>query len=174
MKGENVISLMVAMFALIAAVLFVPILNFTMKTDDTSQGLVDNAVHTFVDNVRKSGKITAEEYETMMSTINKAQPLCDIHIRYGKEKYISDDNGTNVEDYYDEYGETQILDIIYTDTGDNNEFMMKKGDYIHVTVQNTTPTFGNKMLSIIIPSAATAKTIVATYGGHVLQNGYEK
>lgn len=175
MKEEtNVLSVMFAVFLLIIAVIFVPVLNTSLNADETSQGIIDNAVHTFVDDARKSGKITATDYEQMMASINTAQPLCDIHITYGKEKYMSEDNGTNIYEYHDEYGETQILDVIYTDAGDNEEFMMKKGDYLHVTVQNTTPTFGMKLFSLFIPKASTAKTITTTYGGYVLQNGYDK
>lgn len=173
MKENNVLSMMFAGFLLILAVLITPALNYSLKADDTSQGIIDNAVHTFVDDARKSGKITATDYEQMMSSINIAQPLCDIHITYGKEKCITEDNGTNIYTYHDEYGETQILDVIYTDTGDNEDFMMKKGDYLHVTVQNTTPSFGMKLYSMFIPKAATAKTITTTYGGYVLQNGYD-
>lgn len=170
MKEENVLSPMFAGVMLLIAAIFIPTLIIFLNTDSSSQGIIDNAIHEFIDDARKSGKITAWDYENMMTTINHAQPLCDIHITHGKEQYLAD-NG--IYQYHEEYGETQILDVIYTDTGENQDYLMKKGDYIHITVQNTTPTFGTKIYSLFVPKAAEAKTIAATYGGYILQNGYE-
>jgi len=162
---------MIALAMIIVGIYFTPILIITMQTDNSSQDIIDNAVQEFVDDARKSGKITATDYEKMMMIINTAHPLCDIHIIYGEELYIPDGNNAPYQ-YYDEKGESQILDVIYTDQGDTKDFLMKKGDYIKVSVKNTTPSFGTRIFSLVIPNATSTTTIMVTHGGNVLQNGY--
>lgn len=147
-----------------------PVLNISLKADETSQKIIDNAVQEFVDNARSSGKITAYEYEQMMGTINKAHPLCDVTITYGRNTFIPD-NTEEVYQYHDHYNHDYILDIIYTNTGDNQDFYMSKGDYLKVMVKNSTPTFGTKVLSMFIPNSLNAKTIASSYGGYIEENG---
>lgn len=168
---DDILGRIIMPFAIVLALIIVPVLDIALKADESSQKIIDNAVQEFVDNSRSSGKVTASEYEKMMNTINRAQPLCDIHITYGKETFIPD--GTNeFYGYHDDYNEIHILDTIYTDYGENMDFLMSKGDYLKVTVRNSNPTFGSKILSMFIPNAANAITIATSYGGFVEENGY--
>lgn len=163
-------STMIAGFLAIVTLIFMPVMNVALQADNVSQNVIDNAVQEFVDDSRSSGKITAHEYEKMMDSINRAQPLCDIHITCGHKKYVPDVSGT-VMDYHDENGETVILDSLYTDSGETSDYLLKKGDYLHVTVKNTTPSNGMKILSLFIPSSKSATTIYTTYGGYVEEDG---
>jgi len=159
--------------ALVIGIFILPTMNITLSVDDTSQKVIDNAVQEFVDNCRSSGKITVFEYENMIQTINNAQSLSNVHITYGKESFVPDDTGEGVYRYHNHFGEAYILDVLYPDIGENQDFYMAKGDYLHVTVENTEPTLGANIYSLFVQEAQKTPSIFTSYGGYVENNGWK-
>jgi len=97
--------------------------------------------------------------------------LCDVHIIFGRNTFIPNSPNDTYQ-YHDEYNESYILDRIYTNFGENQDFLMAKGDYLQVTVKNSTPTFGVRVFSMFVPNALNATTIASSYGGYVERNGH--
>jgi hypothetical protein len=56
------------------------------------------------------------------------------------------------------------------DSGTDVAYELKEGDYLKVVVYNTTPTLGDRLLSVFFMSAADSKTLFTSYGGYVGNN----
>ncbi len=169
---DDILGRIVSIIVLVIALVMVPVIVMAQQIDNTTQAQIDNAIEEFVDNARASGKITANEYEKMMRSINIAQPLCNVQIYYGKRFSMPDDESKSESyEYFDANNETYILNEIYTDAGDNEDFYMMKGDKLEVYVRSSSPTFGLSTLSVVLPKASTVTAIVTSYGGYVEHNG---
>lgn len=169
---ENILSGLIAPFLLCIALILVPVTDITLQADRVSQNVVDNAVQEFVDNARSSGKITHVEYEQLMGRVNAALPLSDVSILYGEKSAVPGDEPQTYEVYHEHVPMEAILDTLYPDVGSYGDFLMKDGDYLSVTVKNTTDTLGTKLLSIFLSRAAGSTSVYSVYGGYVRENGF--
>ena len=70
---DDVFGKILASVAGVLLLLFLPILCITLKAENTSQALIDNAVVEFVDNARATAQITPEAYEELDRTISAVQ-----------------------------------------------------------------------------------------------------
>ncbi len=146
---------------------FLPVLNISLKSDNTSQAYIDNAVVEFVDNARATGQITDEAYEKMCSKIDLIQPFCDIQISHSSKYAVGDGHG-GYEICYFAYQKSDILDTIYTQSGENKPYYLKHGDFLQVTVVNTQPTLATKLYRLIMPQYNPNNvTLYTCYSGYV-------
>lgn len=149
---------------------FLPILCISLKKDNTSQAYIDNAVVEFVDNARATGQITDEAYEKMCSKIDAIQPFCDVQISHSSKYAVGDGNGGYEVCYFD-YQKQDILDTIYTSSGENETYYLKNGDFLQVTVVNTQPTLATKLYRLILPRYNPNNvTLYTCYSGYVGNN----
>jgi hypothetical protein len=151
----------------ILILLYIPLLIVGLKADNTSQAYIDNAVVEFVDNARATAKISPEAYEHLCKKIDSIQPFCEIQITHSEHNVFTDADGNCVDGYYDT-GKIDILDYIYTETGENRSYEMKLGDFLNVTVYNVKPTLGTKLYRLFIPGYAPNNHVLySTYSGYV-------
>lgn len=129
-----------------------PVMEFAGKSDELAQTVVQVAVSDFVNTVAAQGKITQVDYNKLISKLSATGNTYDIQI----EAQIIDDNprratttGSNYlvgeYKYYSVYTNT-ILDIV---NGKQEEYVLKKDDYIITTVKNTNTTIGTQFKNII-------------------------
>ena len=152
----------VAIF-LAAILMFVfPLLSVAERSDDISQLAVQTATNEFVDNSRSIGKITMDNYTTLVNTIAATGNAYDIEM----ELKVLDENigkksawtqgqviGENV--YYSIYT-SQIVEALQA--SENGVYNMKEGDIFSVSVKNT-----NKTMSQTIRGAFYSITGNDTY-----------
>jgi hypothetical protein len=146
---------------------YLPVMIYAVKMDNTSQSYIDNAVMEFVDDARASARITPEAYEEMLTKVYAAHSPCEVTIAHMSSYSVP--NGTSILTTREYYSKDEILQVMYPDTGDPTDYVMKKGDYLKVTVTNETPTLGGRLLSIIIPNYDW-HTLFTSYGGYVGNN----
>lgn len=175
--SDTLVTVVAILLAAILMFIF-PLLAVSEQSDSISQLTVQSAVAEFVDNSRAIGKITMENYNKLVGTINATGNSYDIEL----ELKILDENigkksawtqgtviGENV--YYSIYT-SQIIDVI-SDAGKNKGvYIMKEGDILSCTVKNTNKTLSQSIRGIFYSiSGSDTYTIAAQHAGIVTANG---
>ena len=156
----------------IAAILMFifPLVTMSDRTDDVAQLTVETAITEFVDEIRTTGKITADSYSKFIETITSTGNTYDVTM----EAQILDENpgkkatqsnmdkiGENV--YYSTYT-SQIEEEITN----NGVYKLKEGDIITVTAKNTNQTFSQQIKNILYSVTGNdSYVIAASHGGIV-------
>lgn len=153
----------------------VPVMIIAQKQDSIAQNYIDNAVVEFVDNAKTAGKITPQAYEKLCNGVDMAHMLCEIKITHSSAYTVPTDVLDPATGYYEtatyrnDFIKEEILAVMYPDTGDNQDYRMKNGDYLKVEVINVTPTLGSRMVRMFTTKNPDV-TLMATYGGYVGNN----
>ena len=143
--GDTLVTIVAIVLAAILMFVF-PVMTMSDRTDEMSQLSVETATTEFVDTVRTTGKLTADNYDRFVQVINSTGNTYDIEM----EAKILDENpgkkttqvqadkiGENV--YYSKYT-SQLLDELYTEDGDKKSISFKEGDYFFFFFKNTNTT----------------------------------
>lgn len=164
---ERPIGMLISGVAGVILLFFLPIMCISLTRENTTQAYINTQVVKFVDNARATGKITDTAYEELCSSIDQVQPFCNIAIEH-QEKYVVPGNNDKPETCYFTNTKEEILSKIYTDTGENAEYNMRKGDFLDVTVYNTKPTLATRIYRLIMPMYNKSGVSVYTnYAGYV-------
>ena len=169
-------SVMTVVAIFLAAVLMFmfPLMSTADRSDDISQQVVQTATTQFVDNVRSTGKITQDKYESFTDTIASTGNAYDVDV----EVQILDENAnkktTQVQSskvgenyYYSEYN-TQIEQKL-AETG---TYTLKQGDIISVSVKNSNQTISQVLKNFMYRvSGGNTYNIAAADSGIVNVNG---
>lgn len=162
----------------IAAILMFifPLITMSDRTDDVSQLTVDIATTEFVDDIRKSGKITPDRYskyiENIGSTGNTYNVEIEVRILDENPKRDAIKNGNdsgakNKNVYYSIYT-SQIEDVLYN----NKEYYLKEGDIITVSAKNTNQTIAQQLKNFFYTVVGKDTYIIASsHGGLVVATG---
>lgn len=166
---EDIVADILAILAGVLILFILPLSIVTLNMDNTAQGLIDNAVVEFTDNARTTAVITAESYEKLCRAVDSAEKNCFIKITHSSKYAYSD--GSDIDYLYYDYTKDDILNTIYTPTGDNQKYRMKNGDYLSVTVYSTKATLGTKIYRMVLPGfGSDTHTIHSVYSGMVGNN----
>lgn len=171
--SDTLVTMIAILLAAILMFLF-PLLSISERNDDIAQLSVSTATSKFVDNSRAVGKITLENYEDLLNTINATGNAYDIEM----EVKVLDENigkksawiqgtviGENV--YYSIYT-SQIVEVLQQ-TG---IYTMKEGDIFSCTVKNTNKTLAQSIRGIFYSiSTGDNYTICAQSTGVCTANG---
>ena len=137
---------------LTAVLMFVfPLMTVSNTQDNIAQVSVQSLVAEFVNNVATKGKITQDDYNTFISKLYATGNTYDVQLEHKKmttnpNKGADDQIGENL--YYSVYNSV-IIDSIETGINYNEEYLMKKGDYIIVTVKNTNTTIASQIKNFV-------------------------
>lgn len=169
---------------LAAIIMFiVPLILISERNDDLSQMIASSATADFVNNVVKTGKITTDNYQNLVLSLQSSGNSYDIDL----EVKILDENASKVvtdvdvksvgnNAYYSIYT-TQIEDRLQrssanSDLNYNGKLILKQGDVIAVTVKNSNATFSQALKSFYYRATGSdIHIIVATSSGTVAING---
>jgi hypothetical protein len=178
--SDSLITIVAIFLAAILMFIF-PLMSVAERSDDISQLTVQSAVTDFVDTARSTGKITIDEYNTMINKIESTGNTYDVEI----EVKVLDENvgkksawtqgtviGENI--YYSVYT-SQILNYISSTTGNGDGvYTMKEGDIISVNVKNSNTTLSQTIRSVFYSVTGSGTyTIAAQSSGLVAANGVE-
>lgn len=164
---------------ILAAVLVfvVPLMTTAQRVDDVSQTDVETLTSNFIDEIRATGKLTADEYSKFLESLVATGNTYDVSIEFkildenpGKKstQTTKDKIGENV--YYSIYT-TQIEEVL-NDESQGNAYNLKQGDMISVTVRNTNLTLGQQLKNFGYKIVGNdTYTISASKSGMIVGNG---
>lgn len=171
--SDTLITIVAILLAAVLMFIF-PLLSVSERSDDISQLSIASATAEFVDNSRSIGKITMDNYTTLISKINATGNSYDVEL----EVKVLDENigkksawtqgtviGENV--YYSVYT-SQIVERLKAE----GVYVMKEGDIISASVKNTNKTLSQTIRGVFYSlSGSDVYSIMAQHSGIVTANG---
>lgn len=146
----------IGIFIAVVLMFLFPLIEVAGKNDDISQTVIQIAAANFVNEVSKEGKITRYSYDELVTKAYSTGNTYDIII----EARILDDNPerrtiTTEElkptegQYYSVYTNTILEKMEQKEqNGEVGEYLLKKDDYILVTIKNNNITLGSQLKGI--------------------------
>lgn len=176
--GDTLITIVAIFLASVLMFVF-PLMSISERNDDIALLSVQTATVEFVDNIRQTGKIKQDNYDSYIQTLAATGNSYDVEM----EVKILDENpgkkpaqgsgdkiGENI--YYSEYT-SQILDKM--DASKSKTMKLKEGDIISVNVKNTNTTIGQMLKNFFYSiSGNDSYKIAGSHSGVVMTNGSEK
>ena len=167
-------SAMVVVAIFLAAILmFVfPLMTMADKKDDITTLTVQTATTEFTNTIRTTGKLTQEKYDNFTQTLASTGNAYNVDIKVQvldenpakKESSATAKIGDNI--YYVIYT-TQVLDAI-----SNGDSVLKEGDIVSVTVENTNVTIGQQLRNFMYKvTGNNSSAVTASASGIVTTNG---
>lgn len=172
--SDTVVTVVAIFLAAILMFIF-PLMSTSNNTDDIAKQAVDAATTDFVDNIRSTGKITQDKYDSFIQTISSTGNSFDVELEVGvlddnPGKKVTEAEYTKVgENYYYNKYTSQILDEINSDKG---AMYLKQGDLVSVSVKNTNRTISAILKDFIYRvTGNNSASVTASHGGIVNVNG---
>ncbi len=173
MEGETIVVIVTIFLAAILIGIF-PMMSIAERNDDIAQLSVNTAISEFVDTVRKTGKITMDDYNSLVSTLYATGNTYDISMEVqvlddnpSKKTTQSDETKIGENIYYSIYT-TQIFDELQK----NSEYPLKEGDIITVSAANTNNTISQMLKNFFYSlSGNSSYSIVASQSGVIAVTG---
>ena len=173
MEGETIVTIVAIFLAAILIGIF-PLMSIADRNDDIAQLSVQTDIAEFVDTVRKTGKITQDEYNALATKLYATGNTYNIDM----EVQVLDENpskkttqqtdtkiGENI--YYSVYT-TQIENVLK----ENGKYPLKEGDKIIVSASNTNTTIAQMLKNFFYSlSGNNTYSIVASQSGVVAVTG---
>lgn len=176
---EDTLTIIVAIFLGAILMFIFPMMAISERNDDVSELAVQTAVSEFVNTTRTKGKITIDDYDTLVSSLYATGNTYDIVIEIqvfdenvgkkettilpgeGSEKIV----GENL--HYSRYT-TQIMDELY----EKQVVYMKEGDVITVSASNSNNTISQSLKNFFYSlSGNNTYSIVGSQSGIVTVTG---
>ena len=175
--GDTVITIIAIVLAAVLMFVF-PLMTMSDRTDDVSQLSVETATTEFVDDVRTTGKLSIDKYNSFVQEISATGNSYDVEM----EAQILDENpgkkttqaestkiGENV--YYTMYT-SQIMDTIDPQGGTPKTLALKEGDFFSTSVRNTNSTLSQQLKNFFYRVTGNdTYSIAAEHAGIVTANG---
>ena len=172
---EDILMSIIGIITASVLLFIFPLMLVSDSADDIAQLTSQTAANNFVDEVIKSGKITAKEYEDLNDILITTGNSYEIEIELKildfntAQKYTIDNSLEmgNKNTYYSIY--TSQIEERLNDTG---VLMLKEGDGISVTVKNSSATLSQSLRNIYYKSTGEDMHIIlATASGTIAING---
>ena len=165
----------VVAIGLAAVLMFMfPLMSTADRSDDIAQQVVQTATTEFVDNIRSTGKITQDKYDSFTDTLAATGNAYDVDMevqildeRANKKTAQVQSSKVGENYYYSEYN-TQIENKL-AETG---TYTLKQGDIISVSVKNSNQTISQVLKNFMYRvSGSNTYNIAAADSGIVNVNG---
>lgn len=175
--SDTLITMIAILLAAILMFIF-PLLSVSERSDDISQLAVQTATTEFVDNSRAIGKITLENYEKLVSTIQATGNSYDVEMEVktldeniGKKSAWTQGTVIGENVYYSVYT-SQIVEEITKPDNVKGVYLMKEGDIFSVSVKNTNKTMSQTIRGVFYSIAGgDVYSISAQHSGVVTATG---
>lgn len=144
--SETLITIIAIFLAAVLMFVF-PLMSVSERNDDIAQLSIQSATADFVNKVKTTGVVTAQNYGSYLQTLNATGNTFDVDV----ELKILDENlsskvgqassdkiGENV--YYSVYT-SQMEDVLKS----SSKYLLKEGDMISVSVKNTNETIAEML-----------------------------
>ena len=173
MSGETLTTIVAIFLAAILIGIF-PMMSIADRNDDIAQLSVQTSVSDFVDTVRKTGMITKDKYDALVTNLYATGNTYKVDV----EVQILDDNPSKKTTQMNDkkVGENTYYSV-YTSQIENalaekGVYILKEGDKITVTATNTNNTIAQALKNFFYGLAGNnTYSISATQTGMVVVSG---
>ena len=172
--GESITTIVAIFLAAILMFIF-PLMSISERNDDIAQLGVQTATVEFVDNVRSTGKITQDNYNSYIQTLAATGNSYDVNMEVkvldenpGKKTTwaVTDKIGENI--YYSVYN-SQIESAL---NSTSKTYSLKEVDIFSVSVKNTNKTISQMLRNFFYTiSGNDSYQVSAQHAGIVMSNG---
>lgn len=146
----------IAIFAATIIMFIFPLMWTASSQEEITQIAVQTLVSDFVNTASTKGKVTKEDYEGFVKKLNATGNTYDVEIEIqilddnpGKKTTMTSKNLIGENIYYSVFTSTILYGTdgigIYDSGNTKNEYLLKAGDYIIVTVKNTNTTIATQL-----------------------------
>ena len=157
---------------LAAVLMFIfPLMSTADRTDDVSQQVVKAKTQEFVDNIRSTGKITSDKYDSFVKAVGATGNSYNVDMQVqvldeSASKKTTTAASTKVgENYY-------YNDQIQGSLGQSGVYRLKQGDMVSVEVKNTNKTISQVLKNFMYKVTGKGNaSITAQSSGIVNVNG---
>lgn len=173
MVGDSLIVLVVIGTTIVLMFVF-PLVSMSEKSNNVSLLAVQTATTEFVDKVRTTGKLTLEDYDKYIATINSTGNSFDVDIEL---QFLDENPGVKTtqaemtkigENLYYNFYTSQVEQML----NENSIILLKEGDRISMIANRTNIPFDQILLDWIFPTSANgAGDKVAQHAGIVTATG---
>ena len=177
--GDTLITVIAIVLAAVLMFIF-PLMTMSDRTDDVSQLSVETATTEFVDDVRTTGRLSIDKYNTFVQTLAATGNSYEVEMELqvldenpGKKTTQTESTKIGENVYYTMYT-SQILDTIdaVDDAGRNVVLALKEGDIFSTSVRNTNSTLSQQLKNFFYKVTGNdTYTIAAEHAGIVTANG---
>ena len=173
--NDTFITIIAIFLAAILMFIF-PLMTLADRNDEITQLAVQTATSEFVDEIRRTGKLTNDEYTNFLSSIAATGNAYDVEMQFKildenpSKKASQTSNSTVIGEnvYYSIYT-TQIEEKL--GSGDL-QYVLKEGDIISVSVKNRGTTLAQTLRGLYYSALGNdTYTIFASSAGTVTVNG---
>ena len=184
---EETLSEIIGIFVGVALMFLVPFFLLADRNDDIAQLVVSNATASFVDNIIKTGVITAEDYISYINELNSSGNTYEVDIelqildknyaqRYTTDGYVDNNgvihNGERGPNHYYSIYTTQVEEkflIENSTTSDiNNKIILKEGDIISVIAKNSSLTLSQAIKNVYYTIIGDELHIISATGSGII------
>ena len=176
--GDSITTVVAIFLAAILMFVF-PLMAISERNDDIAQLGVQTATVEFVDNIRTTGKITEDNYDAFVRTLdatgNSYSVSMEVKVKDEnpgkKTTWTSTDKiGENI--YYSVY-DSQIKSELFSADGDGSgKYLLKEGDVVSVSVKNTNTTISQLLRNFFYTVTGQDNyQVAAQHAGMVMSNG---
>ena len=161
---------------LAAILMFVfPLMTLADRNDDITYLTVQTSTTEFVDEIRRTGRLTEDKYNSFVSSIATTGNAYDVEMEFkildeNPAKKNSQSSGLTVigENIYYSVFTTQIVDRLGRDT----KYVLKEGDIVSVNVKNRGATLAQTLRNVYYKvTGNNTYSIYASSAGTVTVNG---
>lgn len=161
--------------ALAAILMFIfPLIVMSDRADDISQLTAKIATTEFVEDVRREGKITPDRYNQFIGNLGSTGNTYNIEFEVrildenpSRKATVSNSSSQGENVYYSVYN-SQIETVL----NNNNEYYLKEGDIVTVSVKNTNQTISQQLKNFFYTVVGKDLYIIsASHGGMVTATG---
>lgn len=171
---NDTVMTVIAIFLAAILMFMFPLMSTADRSDDIAQQAVQTATTEFVDDIRTTGKITQDKYDSFLQTISSTGNSFDVEMQVeildeNANKKTTQASSSKVgENYmYTEYT-SQIANQM---NNNNGVYKLKEGDIVAVTVKNTNKTISQVLKNFMYRVTGNGNyNIVAQHSGIVNVN----
>lgn len=165
----------IAIFIAAVLMLVFPLMTLADRNDEITQLTVQTATSELVDEIRRTGKLTEDQYNNFVSSIASTGNAYDVEMQFrildeNPSKKTSQTSGTTIigENVYYSVYTTQIEEKL----GSTGAYILKEGDIVSISVKNRGSTLAQTLRNVYYRVTGNETyTIFASSSGTVTVNG---
>lgn len=177
--GDTVITI-IAIFLAAILMFIVPMTTISNRTDDISDMVVETATIQYVDNIRTTGVLSTEDYQSFVNDISSTGNVYDVEFTLqvldenpGKKVTQAEYTKIGENVYFNKYT-TQVLSELEASSSNEEAqaILLKEGDIVSVKVKNTNLTIAQQLQNFFYTVTGNdVYAIGGQHGGVVTANG---
>ena len=161
--GDSLSVIFATIVAAIIMFLF-PMLDTWERQDDLSYIAAYTSVVNTVDSVRNTGRLTADMYNNLITSLNATGNRFDIQLKHKATEYVNA-GADKYEVVYLNHYTNDLVAALESPSGEYTDF--RKGDYFYISVKNRNKTQATVLKQNLYNTRLETFKIGVPYGGQI-------